>query len=160
LFYTDVVNPPALRSGDAFIGNSPGATIYVAFGRAAFFRVIEGLAKASSDDPVHPGWPAGTPGGLGGKFRPKDGTDRQKVEAAAERVALRRAVRALLLEVLSLPPEVAANAVPFLGEAADVALLGQLEETLSEYRQLEIDLQAAVNFASNGPYTLNDLRVT
>jgi hypothetical protein len=28
--------------------------------------------KASADDPEHPGWPAGTPGGRGGKFRPKD----------------------------------------------------------------------------------------
>jgi hypothetical protein len=33
------------------------------------------LLKASSDDPEHPGWPAGTPGGRGGKFRPKDGED-------------------------------------------------------------------------------------
>jgi hypothetical protein len=30
------------------------------------------LGKASSDDPEHPGWPAGTAGGKGGKFRPKD----------------------------------------------------------------------------------------
>jgi hypothetical protein len=28
--------------------------------------------KAGTDDPEHPGWPAGTPGGRGGKFRPKD----------------------------------------------------------------------------------------
>jgi hypothetical protein len=28
--------------------------------------------KASADDPAHPGWPAGTSGGRGGKFRPKD----------------------------------------------------------------------------------------
>jgi hypothetical protein len=31
------------------------------------------LGKASVDDPEHPGWPAGTSGGRGGKFRPKDG---------------------------------------------------------------------------------------
>jgi hypothetical protein len=31
------------------------------------------LMKASADDAEHPGWPAGTPGGRGGKFRPKDG---------------------------------------------------------------------------------------
>ncbi len=31
------------------------------------------LWKASPDDPKHPGWPAGTPEGKGGKFRPKDG---------------------------------------------------------------------------------------
>ena len=30
------------------------------------------LAKAAADDPEHPGWPAGTPGGKGGQFRPKD----------------------------------------------------------------------------------------
>lgn len=30
------------------------------------------LGKARADDPKHPGWPEGTPGGRGGKFRPKD----------------------------------------------------------------------------------------
>jgi Phage portal protein len=30
------------------------------------------FGKASADDPEHPAWPAGTPGGRGGKFRPKD----------------------------------------------------------------------------------------
>jgi hypothetical protein len=29
--------------------------------------------KAAIDDPVHPGWPARTPDGKGGQFRPKDG---------------------------------------------------------------------------------------
>ena len=33
------------------------------------------IAKAAADDPKHPGWPAGTPGGIGGRFRPKDGGD-------------------------------------------------------------------------------------
>ena len=31
------------------------------------------IQKAAADDPKHPGWPAGTPGGIGGQFRPKDG---------------------------------------------------------------------------------------
>ncbi|HEV2546310.1 MAG TPA: hypothetical protein VGU20_03150 [Stellaceae bacterium] len=31
------------------------------------------LLKASPDDPNHPGWPTGTPGGRGGKFRPRNG---------------------------------------------------------------------------------------
>lgn len=30
------------------------------------------LLKARPDDPNHPGWPAGTPEGRGGKFRPKN----------------------------------------------------------------------------------------
>ena len=36
--------------------------------------------KASADDPAHPGWPAGTPGGQGGKFRPKDGESSREIE--------------------------------------------------------------------------------
>jgi hypothetical protein len=31
------------------------------------------LVKASPDDPKHPGWPTGTSGGRGGKFRPRSG---------------------------------------------------------------------------------------
>ena len=31
------------------------------------------IAKAAVDDPKHPGWPAHTPDGKGGEFRPKDG---------------------------------------------------------------------------------------
>ena len=38
-------------------------------------------AKAAVDDPKHPGWPAKTPDGKGGQFRPKDG---QTVVAANE----------------------------------------------------------------------------
>jgi hypothetical protein len=30
------------------------------------------LGKAAAGDPEHPGWPAGTSGGKGGQFRPKD----------------------------------------------------------------------------------------
>ncbi len=30
------------------------------------------IVKAAADDPKHPGWPAGTPGEIGGQFRPKD----------------------------------------------------------------------------------------
>ena len=33
------------------------------------------LQKASPDDAKHPGWPAGTPDGKGGQFRPKDSGD-------------------------------------------------------------------------------------
>jgi hypothetical protein len=37
------------------------------------------ILKASSDDPKHPGWPAGTPGGKGGQFRPKVSDDERAV---------------------------------------------------------------------------------
>jgi len=44
------------------------------------------LLKASSDDPEHPGWPAGAPGGRGGKFRPKEGAASGQVESRGPRV--------------------------------------------------------------------------
>jgi hypothetical protein len=33
------------------------------------------VGKAAADDPDHPGWPAGTSGGKGGQFRPKDSAE-------------------------------------------------------------------------------------
>ncbi len=41
------------------------------------------LEKARTDDPVHPGWPAGVPDSLGGKYRPKD-KDEDDVEVAGD----------------------------------------------------------------------------
>jgi len=40
------------------------------------------LVKASPDDAKHPGWPAGTPEGRGGKFRPKDSDGDSSAHAA------------------------------------------------------------------------------
>lgn len=34
-----------------------------------------GMLKASTDDPKHPGWPAGTSGSRGGQFRPRNGDE-------------------------------------------------------------------------------------
>ncbi len=42
------------------------------------------VAKASVDDPEHPGWPAGTPDGKGGQFRPKDNDGTEVSSAASE----------------------------------------------------------------------------
>jgi hypothetical protein len=130
-----------------------GATVFVALGMHAASRL--GFSKASADDPVHPGWPAGTPGGLGGKFRPKDAG-----EKAVKRQALRRAIRALLLQAATLPPEIAANLLPVLGAAADIAMVAQLAKTSLEFHQLDIDTKAAFDFLASGPYSLRDLRVT
>jgi len=130
-----------------------GATVFIALGLRAAARL--GFSKASADDPVHPGWPAGTPGGLGGKFRPKDAG-----EKAIRRQALRREIRALVLQAASLPLEVAANLVPALGAAADIAMVAQLAKTSLEFRQLDIDTKAALDFLANGPYSLKDLRVS
>jgi hypothetical protein len=43
------------------------------------------IGKASADDPEHPGWPAGTPGGKGGQFRPKDSDENAPDQQAARR---------------------------------------------------------------------------
>jgi hypothetical protein len=65
----------------------------------------EPLGKASPDDPKHPGWPAGTAGGLGGKFRPKDGTEAVISDEAKQRILsllARRKARQLVGSVLRL----------------------------------------------------------
>ena len=130
-----------------------GATVFLTLSAHAASTL--GFTKASADDPVHPGWPAGTPGGLGGKFRPKDAG-----EKAVRRQALRRAIRALLLQALSLPPEIASNLIPVLGETADIAMVAQLAKTSLEFSQLDTDSKAALDFLAKGPYSLEDLRVS
>ncbi len=137
--------------------NGVAATVFLVLGPLP--ASAPDVSKASPDDPVHPGWPAGTPGSLGGKFRPKDGSTREAGETAINRTALRRAIRAMLSQALSLPLEVAANVIPVLGEAADVIMVGQLAVTFAEFRQLDVDTKVALDFIANGPYSLDDLRV-
>jgi hypothetical protein len=74
--------------------------------------------KASPDDPKHPGWPAGTEGGRGGQFRPKDGSEAvvaQDVIERIQRIKARRALRTEALAVLRLAAELAVDAVPGIG---------------------------------------------
>jgi len=81
-----------------------------------------GFHKASPDDPEHPGWPKGTEGGLGGKFRPKDGPEAVITQEAKDRIrrlVVRRALRRGALAALRITAEAAANVVPFVGVAAD-----------------------------------------
>lgn len=121
------------------------------------------LDKASPDDPKHPGWPAGTPGGRGGKFRPKDGSAPEISNEAKNRIlrlaacgALRLAARA----ILRLGAEAAANLVPILDIVADAALALDAANTISEFWKLTIDAKAALDFANNGPYSLEQLQVS
>ena len=48
---------------------------------ASLAELASVLERARTDDPVHPGWPAGAPDSQGGEFRPKDGDD---VEVAGD----------------------------------------------------------------------------
>jgi hypothetical protein len=72
------------------------------------FGRIETIHKASPDDPKHPGWPAGTEGGRGGQFRPKDASElTQKVKS----LIARRALRTGLLAALRVGLEGSANLI-------------------------------------------------
>lgn len=120
------------------------------------------LDKASPDDPKHPGWPAGTPGGRGGKFRPKDGSDLEislEVKIRIIRLAARRALRLASHAILRLGLEGAANLVPGLDVVADAAIALDIADTVSEYWKLAADATAAFDFASKGPHSLAELRV-
>jgi hypothetical protein len=121
------------------------------------------IRKASPDDPKHPGWPAGTPGGRGGKFRPKDGS---RVETAQEikirlmRLTLRHALRLVLLSILRLGGEAAANFIPILDAIADAAMAFDIANIVSQYRKLATDAAAAVDFVNKGPHSLEELQVS
>lgn len=128
------------------------------------------LAKASPDDSEHPGWPAETEGGRGGEFRPKDGeiSDRAKNTATnrLRRLVRRRAIRAGLRRLLNVrrvarfSAEIASNAVPGLDVIGDAAMAVDIAEMAEEFETLKGETDAALEFASGGPRTLEELRVS
>jgi hypothetical protein len=120
------------------------------------------IRKASPDDPKHPGWPAGTEGGRGGQFRPKDGAEAvitQDVIDRIRRIKARRALRTEALAVLRLAAELLVDAVPGIGFAADAATLIDMANTIAELKKLKIDADAAIEFVKYGPYSLDELQV-
>jgi hypothetical protein len=121
------------------------------------------IRKASPDDPKHPGWPAGTEGGRGGQFRPKDGAEAviaQDVIERIQRIKARRALRTEALAVLRLAAELGMDAVPGIGLAADAATLIDIANTIAELKKLKIDADAAIEFVKHGPYSLDELQVS
>lgn len=119
------------------------------------------IHKASPDDPKHPGWPAGTPGGLGGKFRPKtDAEISQETKGRVIRTAARRALRTGMRAISRLGAEAVANLIPILDAAADAAMALDIVNIVSEYWKLATDTAAALDFAQKGPQSLEDLQVS
>jgi hypothetical protein len=121
------------------------------------------IRKASPDDPKHPGWPAGTEGGRGGQFRPKDGSEAviaQDVIDRIRRIKARRALRTEALAVLRLAAELLVDAVPGIGLVADAATLIDMANTIAELKKLKIDADAAIEFVKHGPYSLEELQVS
>ena len=117
------------------------------------------IHKASPDDPEHPGWPAGTPGGRGGQFRPKDGSTTTLTQLVKDRVT-RREMRTNVVATLHVGLEAPGNLIPGVDVAADAALLVTIAQTISEYRRLAIDATAALDFVKEAPYSLEDLQVS
>ena len=119
------------------------------------------IHKASPDDPKHPGWPAGTPGGLGGKFRPKtDAEISQETKGRVIRTAARGALRTGVRAISRLSAEAVANLIPILDAAADAAMALDIVNIVSEYWKLATDTAAALDFAQKGPQNLEDLQVS
>jgi hypothetical protein len=117
------------------------------------------IHKASPDDPKHPGWPAGTEDGLGGKFRPKDGSRASIMQEIKDRIT-RQKLRLNLVAALHIGVEAIANLIPGTDVAADVAMVADIARTASEYRKLAIDAAAALDFAKEGPHSIEDLQVS
>ncbi len=115
--------------------------------------------KASPDDPKHPGWPAGTEDGLGGKFRPKDDSEGIITQAIKERIT-RYQMRLNLVAALHIGVEAMANLIPGIDVAADVAMLADIARTTSEYWRLAIDATAALDFVRGEPRSLEDLQIS
>jgi len=141
----------AMEAEDSLIKNARGEEL--AAGPAIDFR------KASPDDPEHPGWPAGTPGELGGEFRPKDGSEAARTQEIKNRIR-RHEMRINLVAALHIGIEALANVIPGLDVAADTAMAATIARTFSEYGQLAIDAATALKFVRKGPHSLEDLQVS
>jgi hypothetical protein len=130
----------------------------------------EALFKASADDPKHPGWPAGTPGGRGGKFRPKaePATSASRFPESMElaaRKSLRRMVRTRLLAHLKQTSELELKLKdPFeekLEEFEDHSplLLDDIGQMVVGAEEIKIETEVASKFVQLGPHRLEELQV-
>jgi hypothetical protein len=116
------------------------------------------LAKASPDDPVRPGYPAGAPDGRGGQFMPKD-KSAEALQALKRLKALREfraAAQAVLIVLAAAPLEV----VPGVDVAVDAEAALELGRIAIEVGNDEKEITEAMDFVKNGPYSLNELQVS
>jgi hypothetical protein len=116
------------------------------------------LGKASPDDPVRPGYPAGAPDGRGGQFMPKD----QSAEALQElerRKALRefRAGAETAMVLLTTLPLEGVPGVDVIVTVRAALELGRIAINLGND---EKEINEAMDFVKNGPYSLDELRVS
>jgi hypothetical protein len=120
------------------------------------------LEKASPDDPIRPGWPAGTPGSLGGKFMPKDRSPgateatEQKLKRLKALREFRAAAQAALVVLQTAPLE----GVPGVDVLANIKAAVDLARIAIELGNDETEINEALDFVKTGPYTLDQLRVS
>ena len=119
------------------------------------------LAKASSDDPKNPGWPAGTPGGLGGKFMPKDQSPAALAVAAQKlkRLKALREFRAALEVALVVVTTAPVEPIPGANVVANIRAAAELGAIAVSLGNDEIQINRAIEFVEKGPYTLDQLQV-
>ena len=116
--------------------------------------------KGEFDDDKHPRWSAGAPARQGGRFRIREGGGvggelvREEAQRALRRLVMRRALRMVLMAALRVGAESA------LGPLGDVIAIIDTIRTIAELRRLAIDADAAREFVSKAPYSLDDLRVS
>ncbi|HWE71521.1 MAG TPA: hypothetical protein VG328_00050 [Stellaceae bacterium] len=115
------------------------------------------LAKASPDDPIRPGYPAGDPEGRGGQFMPKDKSAEalQRLKRLKALREFRAAAQAALIVLAAAPLEV----VPGVDVAVDVEAALQLGRIAIELGNDEKEISEAMDFVKNGPYSVDELRV-
>ena len=119
------------------------------------------LEKASVDDPVHPGYPAGTEGGKGGQFRPKDTSAEAKetTEQELKRLKALREFRAAAQAALVLLRTAPLEEIPGVDVVASIEAVAELGRIAIELGNDENEINKAIDFVKHGPYTLDQLRV-
>jgi hypothetical protein len=84
----------------------------------------------------------------------------KEVARRAERRAARTLVRELTVTALRGMVEAVANLVPILDIVADAMLIADIVRAGAEIREIQAEKQAVLNFIKDGPYTLDQLRVS
>lgn len=126
---------------------------------------VEALLKASPDDSKHPGWPAGTPGGLGGKFRPKTASEvptasktPKTLERATQRAA-RRIIRGRLVDYLKRTTNLEDEFEEKMDALGTPLLLDDVGQLVEQAEEIEIEAEAAANFVAAGPRRIDELKM-
>ncbi len=119
------------------------------------------LGKASSDDPLHPGYPAGAPDDRGGQFRPKDSPAEAKetTERKLKRLKAVREFRAAVQTAMVFLTTAPLEGIPGVDVAATVRAAVDLGRIAIELGNDEREINRAIDFLHKGPYALDELRV-